>query len=104
MDPNESLVCESQPPVPEGDWVLVYAWAWVAGGDGELGGQVAGVEGRQLLQEGHHHDPTVGGHALNLRVELDVVHNLKNTANSCTNNLCKIETICFLWSSNDIFQ
>ena len=85
MDPNESLVCESQPPVPQGDWVLVYAWAWVAGGDGELGGQVASVEGRQLLQEGHHHDPTVGGHALNLRVELDVVHNLKNTVNTCKN-------------------
>ena len=76
VDANESLVGVGEPPVSQGDGVLVDPGAGVAGGDGELGRQVAGVEGRQLLHERHDDDPTIGDHVLDLRVELDVVHHL----------------------------
>ena len=46
----------------------------VAGGDGEPGLQVAGVEGRQLFLEGHHHQSPVGAHVGYLGVELDVLN------------------------------
>ena len=42
-------------------------------GDGEPGLQVAGVECRQLLLEGHHHQTPVGALVSNLGIEFDVL-------------------------------
>ena len=50
-------------------------------GDGEPGLQVACVEGRQLLLEGHHHQTPVGAHVSNLRIEFDVL-DLKDIFNT----------------------
>ena len=61
-------------PVAQRDGIAVHAGARVAGGDGEPGLEVAGVEHGELLHEGDDHDAPVHGDVGDLGVELDVVH------------------------------
>ena len=67
-------LCLQDFPVAQRNGIPVYARTRVAGGDGEPGLEVAGVEHGELLNEGDDDDAPVHGDVGDLRVELDVVH------------------------------
>ena len=67
-------LCLHDFPVAQRYGIPVNAWTRVAGGDGEPGVEVAGVEHGELLNEGDDHDAPVHGDVGDFRVELDVVH------------------------------